>query len=195
MGVISTAKVVTGSERRSRPKAIQPGNREWVTVIQGVNAQGWTIPPNIIFKGEYHLSAWYEEDLPGDWRISLSDKGWTTNEIGFEWIQHFDQHTKQRTIGVYRLLILDGHDSHESLQFQDFCKENNIITLCMPPQSSHLLQPLDVGCFAPLKRAYGRQIEDLSRNYINHITKLEFLPAFKAAFNTSFLKENIQGGF
>jgi hypothetical protein len=36
MGVISTAKVVTGSERRSRPKAVQPGNREWVTVIQGV---------------------------------------------------------------------------------------------------------------------------------------------------------------
>jgi RecB family endonuclease NucS len=33
MGVISTAKVVTGSERRSAPLAIQPGNREWVTVI------------------------------------------------------------------------------------------------------------------------------------------------------------------
>ena len=24
----------------------------------------------------------------------------------------------------------------------------------MPPHSSHLLQPLDVGCFAPLKHAY-----------------------------------------
>ena len=40
MGVISTAKVVTGSERRSAPMAVQPGNREWVTIIQGVSAQG-----------------------------------------------------------------------------------------------------------------------------------------------------------
>jgi hypothetical protein len=30
----------------------------------------------------------------------------------------------------------------------------------MPPHSSHLLQPLDVGCFAPLKKAYGRQAKN-----------------------------------
>jgi hypothetical protein len=64
MGVISTGIVVTGSERRNRPRAIQPGNREWVTVIQGVNSQGWPIPPFIIFAGQYHLSAWFEESLP-----------------------------------------------------------------------------------------------------------------------------------
>jgi hypothetical protein len=29
----------------------------------------------------------------------------------------------------------------------------------MPAHASHLLQPLDVGCFGPLKQAYGRQIE------------------------------------
>ncbi len=59
MGVVSTAKVVTGSERRAAPKAVQPGNREWVIVIQGVNAQGWALPPFIIFAGTYHLQAWY----------------------------------------------------------------------------------------------------------------------------------------
>lgn len=37
MGVITTAKVTTSSERRNRPKTAQPGNREWVTVIQGIN--------------------------------------------------------------------------------------------------------------------------------------------------------------
>ena len=65
----------------------------------------------------------------------------------------------------------------------------------MPAHSSHLLQPLDVGCFAPLKKAYGRQAEDLMRNQINHITKLEFLPCFKAAYNAVFTSSNIQGGF
>ncbi|KAF2177157.1 hypothetical protein K469DRAFT_471478, partial [Zopfia rhizophila CBS 207.26] len=64
MGVISTSKVVTGSERRHRLKAVQPGNREWVTDL-----------------------------LPG-WAIVMSENGWTTNEIGAEWLEHFDMHTK-----------------------------------------------------------------------------------------------------
>ncbi|KAF7572324.1 hypothetical protein PtrM4_098240 [Pyrenophora tritici-repentis] len=51
--------------------------------------------------------------------------------------------------------------------------------------------PLDVSCFSPLKRAYSREVESLMRNYINHITKLEFLPAFKAAFNRAFTPANI----
>jgi hypothetical protein len=65
----------------------------------------------------------------------------------------------------------------------------------MPPHSSHLLQPLDVGCFSPLKRAYSREIESLIRHQINHITKLEFLPAFKTAFNRSFTPANICSAF
>jgi hypothetical protein len=51
MGVIATAKVVTSSEAKSsRPKTTQPGNREWVSIIQGINSYGWALPPFIIFK-------------------------------------------------------------------------------------------------------------------------------------------------
>jgi len=67
MGVIRLMKVVTGSERRARPDLIQPGNREWVTVIQSICAAGYTTPPFIIYKGRVHISAWYEEvDIPRD---------------------------------------------------------------------------------------------------------------------------------
>jgi hypothetical protein len=195
-GVIATAKVVTSSDSRNRPKAAQPGNREWVSIIQSICSYGWAIPPFIIFQGKNHLSAWYEDsNLPADWVITLSENGWTTNEIGYEWIQHFNRHTKHRTTGRYRLLILDGHESHVSAQFQQYCKEHEIITLCMPPHSSHLLQPLDVGCFSPLKTSYGKQIENLMRLRINHITKIEFLPAFKEAFKAAFTEQNIKSGF
>jgi beta-lactamase regulating signal transducer with metallopeptidase domain len=51
----------------------------------------------------------------------------------------------------------------------------------MPPYLSHLLQLLNVVCFLVLKRAYSRKIKALIRYYINYITKLEFLLAFKAA--------------
>ena len=61
--------------------------------------------------------------------------------------------------------------------------------------SSYLLQLLDVGYFGPLKRAYGRQVEELIRMHINYISKLEFLYAFREAFFASIMERNIQGGF
>ena len=196
MGQITPGAVVTASERRGRPKTIQPGNREWATVIQGINATGWTIPPFIILKARHHLSNWYKDgDIPQNWVIGVSENGWTTNELGLAWLKHFDEHTKKKVVGIYRLLIIDGHESHNSLDFQKYCKDNSIVTICMPPHSSHLLQPLDVGCFAPLKQAYGRQVESLMRSQISHVTKQEFLSCFKLAFDASFTSSNVQGGF
>jgi hypothetical protein len=188
--------VVTGSERQGRPKSVQPGNLEWITVIQAINAEGQSIAPFIIGAGQYHLANWYREcNLPGDWVIATSQNGWTNNELGLEWLKHFDRSTTNRSTGPYRLLILDGHESHHSADFERYCKENKIITLCMPAHASHLLQPLDVGCFGPLKQAYGREIEHLIRCSITHISKTEFFSAFYAAFKATFTESNIRGGF
>jgi hypothetical protein len=119
MGQISTGAVVTALERRRQPKAVQQGNREWTTVIQGVNATEWAIPPFIIFKSHHHLSAWYkEENLLQDWVIAVSENGWTTNELGLQWLKHFDEHTKKMVVGSYQLLVIDGHESHSSLAFK-----------------------------------------------------------------------------
>ncbi|KAM5521604.1 pogo transposable element with krab domain [Fusarium oxysporum f. sp. phaseoli] len=145
--------------RKARKTKISAaGNREWITVIQAINAEGQSIAPFIIGAGQYHLANWYREcDLPGDWVIATSQNGWTNNELGLEWLKHFDRSTTKRSNARYRLLILDGHESHHSADFERYCKENKIITLCMPAHASHLLQPLDVGCFGPLKQAYGRE--------------------------------------
>ncbi|KAG6996134.1 Tigger transposable element-derived protein 1 [Fusarium oxysporum f. sp. conglutinans] len=196
MGMIGSGIVITGAERRGKPKSVQPGNREWVTVIQAINAEGWAIDPFIVVAGQYHLANWYREsNLPGDWAITTTQNGWTDNETGLEWLKHFDRCTVNRSVGSYRLLILDGHESHHSTDFEIYCEEHNIITLCMPPHSSHLLQPLDVGRFGPLKKAYGREIEHLIRSSITHISKTEFFPAFYAAFQATMTEKNIKGGF
>jgi hypothetical protein len=72
--------------------------------------------------------------------------------MGLEWVRHFEEFTAPRKVGVYRLLVLDGHESHHSDAFEEYCKERNIITLYIPAYSSHLLQPLDFSWFSPLKR-------------------------------------------
>jgi hypothetical protein len=65
----------------------------------------------------------------------------------------------------------------------------------MPPHSSHLLQPLDIGCFAVLKRSYGRMVEMKMRTGINHIDKLDFLEAYPSARIEAFKPETIKNSF
>jgi hypothetical protein len=65
----------------------------------------------------------------------------------------------------------------------------------MPPHSSHLLQPLDVSCFAVLKRLYGRQIEELMRRGVNYIDKSDFLMAYLIVRKETFSPENARSGF
>jgi hypothetical protein len=40
IGMIASSIVIIGSERHARPKSVQPGNREWITIIQAINAEG-----------------------------------------------------------------------------------------------------------------------------------------------------------
>lgn len=174
---------------------MQPGNHEWVTVIKSINAGGWSLPPCVISKGKKYIEGWFN-GLPGDWRFEVSQNGWTTDEIGLQWLQKlFIPTTTTRTKGKYCLLILDGHNSHLTGRFDQVCHENFIIPLCMPAHSSHLLQPLDIGCFAVLKHFYGRLVENQAQMGYNHIDKLDFLAAYPQARAEAFIPETIQNNF
>ncbi len=197
MGIVATAKVITQADKRSRPSLVQPGNREWVTAIEAVNASGWVLPPMIIFAGKTHRTNWFENtEIPRDWTIAVSDNGWTTDQLGCDWLESvFEPNTKGRTKGVYRLLVLDGHGSHLTPRFDLFCTEHKIIPICMPPHSSHFLQPLDVSCFSVLKRSYGRQVEQLMRRGIDFIDKPDFLISYQKARTETYLSDTIRNGF
>jgi hypothetical protein len=187
MGRIQPGMVVTATERRQNPKRIQPGNREWVTVVQAIGASGHVIPPYILFPGKHIQLNWFENRaLPPKWKINTTDNGWITSERAMEWLQHFEEHTKNRLVGTWRLLFLDSHESHNTPQFDQFYLEHKIICFYLPPHSSHITQPLDVGCFRPLKRYYGDQISKLTRYGQVVIYKPDFLRAFLAVFPKAF---------
>ncbi len=183
MGIISLAIVVTRADRRSRGKAVQPGNREQATAIACINSEGWSIPLFLAVQGKNYLVSQYTKGgLSHDQVIKPISNGQTNNKTGLEQLQHFNKHTAARAKGLYRMLVYDGHKSHESAAFQEYYKAHNIITLGLPPYSSYLTQLLDVRCFSILKRAYSRQIETFIKAYINYITKVEFFLAFKVAY-------------
>ena len=65
MGLTATAKVITRAEYYGRRSLLQPGNREWVTTIECINASGWALPPCVIFKGKVFIESWFDS-LPND---------------------------------------------------------------------------------------------------------------------------------
>ena len=105
----------------------------------------------------------FQSHFGRDWcPTSFNPRGWTDSELAVEWLtEGFDPATKETTASdpdfepPYRLLILDGHDSHVTWQFFMACHEQRILPLCLPPHTIHLLQPLDVAIFGPLQKAYG----------------------------------------
>jgi hypothetical protein len=65
----------------------------------------------------------------------------------------------------------------------------------MPLHTSHLLQPLDVGVFGPLKRAYRKLVEGMMVAGNNHINKEDFLHLYPSTREAVFIQKNICNGF
>jgi hypothetical protein len=76
-------------------------------------------------------------------------------------MHEFETQTFDCTNGGYQLL-LDGHVLHLSYQFCAFAERHKIIVLCLPPHTTHALQPCDVRAFGPLESAWRREVTAMS---------------------------------
>ena len=149
--------------RHSRTKVFKPcGSRtEWITAIECVSADGTSLPPVIIFKGKGRArTEWLPEtgNVEG-WKWMTSEKGWTNHHLGYLWlVEHFEPLTRPEDINR-RLLILDGHGSHVSGTLIAHGMQVAIDVLILPPHSSHITQPIDVGIFRPLKQSMALEAD------------------------------------
>lgn len=156
------------------------GKRETITVLETISGDGRVLPPMIIYKGAGLYEHWYQQ-LGTEERNAVfchSTKGWTNQVLGVKYLQLlFNPLTaKNLKTNEWRLLIVDGHNSHFSTEFIQFCETHKIELFCIPPHTTHILQPLDVGLFGPLQRHYSHGIEQHARVSEESINKANFLP-------------------
>lgn len=161
INIAITSKVITSTNTIRHAINVQPSNRDYVIVIKYIITFGWSLLLFLILARKLHQASQYH-DLPTDQVVALSDNGQTTNQLGFEQLKHFNRYIWSCTIGAYRLLILGSYSSHATPKFDQYCIEHKIITLYMPPYTSYRLQLLNVGCFSPLKIAYGHEVRELA---------------------------------
>jgi 4-hydroxybenzoate polyprenyltransferase len=159
---ICTNSIVLAASGKKHTKVQAPENREWVTIIETISALGRKTRPVIIFKGKNPQSSWFDIKEVPDWFYTQTENAWTSNDLALAWLcKVFIPETKPDD-DSYRILLMDGHGSHETVDFMYECHKHKIRLVYLPPHSSHVLQPLDLGTFASVKSRYRAEIANIS---------------------------------
>jgi hypothetical protein len=176
--------VAEASNHVALKKDVEKG--EWITALECVSGDGVALPPLLIFKGADVQSQWFPDrnrDLWEDWRFWTSLKGWTSNTIALNWIEHmFIPHIRARHGNRWVVLICDGHESHTNDDFLWLCLVNKIWLVFYEPHCSHVVQVLDVGVFGLLKRRLRIVLRECPNTTLRHKpTKQDMLTAYRQA--------------
>jgi len=195
LGVCTNTRVLA---RAGKKKAYikEPGNREWVSIIECISASGSKLKPMVVFKGKSLQTTWFPSNSIPDWLYTTSQNGWTSNSIGLAWINSIFIPDTASPEGRNRLLILDGHGSHIDIEFIWACKGANIHLLFLPAHTSHVLQPLDLAPFSVIKSKYRKQIQELSSlDDAAPVKKERFVTCYHQARTEGFSERVIRAGW
>jgi hypothetical protein len=162
-----------GSKIVSRIQAAERGTL--TTILPCGNASGQLLPPFIIFKGPIIPPL---VNFPENTRVVTSKSGWIDQDLFLMFLQHFHQF-RVKIPNKKCILIMDGHRSHVSVSAISYCQEHDIELLCLPPHSSHRLQPLDTHFNGPLKRKWAQAVHEfLDQSSQVSLTKFTFGQVF-----------------
>ena len=170
-------------------QSIGSGSKAQITALCCCNAAGSVMPPMIIFDRQTLKPELTVGEIPGT-MYGLSKNGWIDAELFELWFKHhFLTHAPPvRPL----LLIMDGHSSHFQPQVIRMAAKEDIIMFVLPPHSTHLTQPLDCGCFGPLKTAWRNVCKEyLTLNSEKVTTRYQFSELFAKAWMQSMTMKNV----
>lgn len=147
-----------------------------ITTVECISAGGFAIPPMVIFADSASLPASYlkrsvyERNI-NQWLVAGQTNGYMTTNLFLAWLQHFDANTDNSKT---RVLLVDNFRPHLADPVKEFAEEKNILICPFLPNLSHVVQPLDVGFFGPLKSALSAEMDQgqhLGLNYLINETE------------------------
>ena len=93
-------------------------------------------------------------------------------------------------------ILYDGHSSHISTWLIEWAKDKNLILFVLPPHTSHLLQPLDVGIYGPFKYYYHAECSMyMKKNMREVVTRYNMCEIGCKAYLKAMTPMNIQTAF
>ena len=135
-----------------RVHSIVPDQREWLSVLVCINAAGSSLPSFYISKG-----ANYIQRCESGATMAMQPRAWMTSYLFSAWISHFISSISRISaisLDHRHLLILDGHNSHATLEVIEEARSAGLDILTLPSHTSHARQPWDVAVFKPFKQYF-----------------------------------------
>lgn len=183
-------------EKRSRNSYMEcpTGGKAMYTVLFCVSATGQYMAPLVVYKGKNLYDTWIKGGPDGAC-YAVSPSGWMQDDVFEKWIEHFIKNIKKINVKLPVLLTFDGHGSHLTYGTVKQALDNQIIIVCLPPNTSHALQPLDVGVFGPLKLNWKAILKAWYReSRMQSVSKAVFPSLLRKLFE-KLPSENGVGGF
>lgn len=113
------------------------------------SAEGVLLAPYVVYKAENLWSTWTENGPPNTC-YNRSKSGWFDTCTFEDWFQnHFLPAVRNEDGPV--VLIGDNLSSHINIKVLELCQAKNILFVCLPPNATHIAQPLDMAFFSPMK--------------------------------------------
>ena len=169
------------------------GDKSQITVVGCVSAAGYCIPPMVIWDRKTLHPDMAIGEVPGT-LYGLSSNGWMDMELFHTWFtSHF---LKYAPSARPLLLLMDGHSTHYSPDTIEIAAKQRVLIFILPPNTTHLSQPLDKGCFGPLKKEWQRVCHEfMTLNPGKVVTRHSFSKLFGEAWMSSMSVKNIMSGF
>ncbi|XP_069671659.1 uncharacterized protein [Periplaneta americana] len=165
-----------------------------ITIVLCMSAGGTYVPAMFIFPRKNFSPLLMKGAPPG----SIADchpSGWIQTDLFKKWFLHFVEKVKP-TREDPALLIFDGHYSHtRNLQLIDCARENNVTLICLPPHSTHKLQPLDRSFIGPLKSYYSEEVRTFLRSQGRPVSHFDVAELLARAYLKASSVENAVSGF
>lgn len=131
-----TQKVLGKSGSRNPHKLVGSVTKAMYTVLMCRNGTGDFLPMLMNYKG-LHLYSTCCVGEPSFVRYNCSSSGWMESSLILDWFLNCFIPQVPKYEGT-RLLILDGHNSHISVELVEKAIENNIEIFCLPAHN-HIL--------------------------------------------------------
>ncbi len=137
--------------------SITPNECEGLSMLSCINASNVMFPSFYTFRGN-HFKQNFVAKCELNITMVMQLKAWMIAILFDKWIFHFIvsiQNSRSNLSPTNRhLLILDGHNSHVTLDVVHKVMGVGLNLITLPSHTSHTLQPLDVLGFKPFKIAF-----------------------------------------
>lgn len=154
------------------PERVMDSTKTATSVMFSVSASGELLPPFVVYKSEHLYELWMHNGPKGT-RYGRNKSGWFDQPLFDEWFTNIALPYLRRQDGD-RVVIGDNLASHLSFHVIQLCEENNIRFCFLPPNSTHLTQPLDVAVFRLIKTSWRQKLEKWKKKNKGSLPKQYF---------------------